>query len=140
MSLEKRLKDCIHEAVTAVKIAEKAALDTSLDGKLDIVRDLIAVENQLEGISARVAIPTFKVMEETDLRALYDEGLIDFRALNVCKRASCSTVGDLCSHTDEEIMRFRNMGKKSFEMLKEALNKAGFETKTANAEQAGGEI
>ena len=45
---------------------------------------------------------------------------LSVRAFNCLKRAGINTVGDLASKTPEEMMKVRNLGKKS---LEEVVNK-----------------
>jgi len=49
------------------------------------------------------------------------------RAHNCLKRASLSTVGDLVSKTEIEIMKLRNLGKKSFTEVVTKINDLGLE-------------
>lgn len=53
-----------------------------------------------------------KPIEELDLSV---------RSYNCLKRAGISTVGELCNKTEEEMMKVRNLGKKSLKEVKEKL-------------------
>ena len=56
-----------------------------------------------------------KVMEMT-----IDDMDLSVRSYNCLKRANINTVEDLCSKTEEEMMKVRNLGRKS---LEEVINK-----------------
>ena len=43
------------------------------------------------------------------------------------KRAGINTVEDLISKSEEEMMKVRNLGKKSFDEVKEKLQSLGFD-------------
>lgn len=57
-----------------------------------------------------------------------DAGL-SARATNVLLRAGCKTLGDVAEHTESEVMRFRNMGRKSFEEIVAKLAEYGIKLK-----------
>lgn len=46
---------------------------------------------------------------------------LSVRAYNCLKRAGINTVGELCSMSDEELMKIRNLGKKCIEEIKQKL-------------------
>lgn len=50
---------------------------------------------------------------------------LSVRSYNCLKRAAITTVNELCSKTEEEMMKFRNLGKKSLKEVKEKLEKLG---------------
>ena len=129
MNEVKVLSNAISEAITAVKYAEKCCLDIDWAGKLDIVKDLMATEKQLQTIRDCVPVPAFRITEQTEITDLYEEGLLSLRAYNVLKRADCDTVEDIIAHTEEEIIRFRNMGRKSATEILDLLHKNGLYVK-----------
>ena len=47
------------------------------------------------------------------------------RSFNCLKRAGINTVAELVSRTDEEMMKVRNLGKKSLEEVKQKLTDFG---------------
>lgn len=61
-----------------------------------------------------------------------DELELSVRSYNSLKRAGISTVGDLVLKTEDEIMRTRNLGLKSFEEIKNKLNSLGLDFKNEN--------
>jgi DNA-directed RNA polymerase subunit alpha len=50
---------------------------------------------------------------------------LSVRSYNCLKRAGINTVGELCSKTEEEMMKVRNLGRKSLEEVVEKLNGLG---------------
>ena len=52
---------------------------------------------------------------------------LSVRSFNCLKRANINTVGDLINKSEEEMMKVRNLGKKSFDEVKEKLQSLGFE-------------
>ncbi len=51
------------------------------------------------------------------------------RSFNCLKRAGIDTVEDLINHTEEEMMKVRNLGKKSLEEVILKLESLGLELK-----------
>ena len=51
---------------------------------------------------------------------------LSVRSFNCLKRAGINTVNDLISRSEEEMMKVRNLGKKSFDEVKEKLNSLGY--------------
>jgi len=56
---------------------------------------------------------------------------LSVRSFNCLKRAGINTVGDLVEKTDEEMIRVRNLGKKSLEEVKQKLAALGLNLKEA---------
>lgn len=52
---------------------------------------------------------------------------LSVRSFNCLKRANINTVDDLISKSPEEMMKVRNLGKKSFEEVRAKLNSLGFD-------------
>lgn len=52
---------------------------------------------------------------------------LSVRLFNSLKRSGITTVGELVKLTEEEVMRFRSLGRKSFKELKEKLAEIGLE-------------
>jgi DNA-directed RNA polymerase subunit alpha len=51
------------------------------------------------------------------------------RAFNCLKRAGINTVEDLINRTEEDMIKVRNLGKKSLEEVIQKLQSLGFELK-----------
>ena len=52
---------------------------------------------------------------------------LSVRSFNCLKRAGINTVNDLIEKSEEEMMKVRNLGKKSFDEVKEKLKSLGYE-------------
>lgn len=52
---------------------------------------------------------------------------LSVRSFNCLKRAGINTVDDLINKSEEEVMKVRNLGKKSFDEVKEKLQSLGFD-------------
>ncbi|MCD8345145.1 MAG: DNA-directed RNA polymerase subunit alpha [Oscillospiraceae bacterium] len=71
-----------------------------------------------------------KVLEMT-----IEELDLSVRSFNCLKRAGINTVSDLADKTEEEMMKVRNLGKKSFEEVKTRLASLGVEMNSSNNEE-----
>ena len=47
------------------------------------------------------------------------------RSYNCLKRAGINTIGELAEKTEEDVMKFRNLGKKSLKEIKDKLAEVG---------------
>ena len=47
------------------------------------------------------------------------------RSYNCLKRSEIDTVGDIISRTETEILKIRNLGKKSFEEIRDKITELG---------------
>ncbi|NLP26197.1 MAG: DNA-directed RNA polymerase subunit alpha [Clostridiales bacterium] len=65
--------------------------------------------------------------KEKLLEMTIEELDLSVRSFNCLKRAGINTVEDLISRSEEEMMKVRNLGKKSFDEVKEKLDSLGFE-------------
>lgn len=57
---------------------------------------------------------------------------LSVRSYNCLKRAGISTVGELCAKSEEEMMKVRNLGKKSLKEVKDKLVSLGLHFKNDN--------
>ena len=65
--------------------------------------------------------------KEKILEMTIEELDLSVRSFNCLKRAGINTVDDLINKSEEEMMKVRNLGKKSFDEVKEKLKTLGFE-------------
>ncbi len=70
------------------------------------------------------------VMEPTALRLTIEELDLSVRSFNCLKRANINTVRDLITRTAEEMMKVRNMGKKSLDEVQNKLAMMGLSLAT----------
>ena len=52
---------------------------------------------------------------------------LSVRSFNCLKRAGINTVEQLCNKTPDDMMKVRNLGKKSFDEVKEKLHSLGYD-------------
>ena len=62
---------------------------------------------------------------DTKLSMTIDELDLSVRSFNCLKRANINTVADLISKTGEDMMKVRNMGKKSLDEVQKKLEMMG---------------
>ena len=65
-------------------------------------------------------VETKETTQDKVLELTIEELDLSVRSFNCLKRANINTVEDLCSKTEEEMMKVRNLGRKS---LEEVINK-----------------
>ncbi len=65
--------------------------------------------------------------KEKVLEMTIEELDLSVRSFNCLKRAGINTVNDLLEKSEEEMMKVRNLGKKSFDEVKEKLRSLGYE-------------
>ena len=65
--------------------------------------------------------------KEKALEMTIEELDLSVRSFNCLKRAGINTVNDLVGKSEEEMMKVRNLGKKSFEEVKEKLRSLGYD-------------
>jgi len=74
-----------------------------------------------------------KKEEENKLLEMSIEELdLSVRSYNCLKRAGINTVEDLIKRAEEDMMKVRNLGKKSLEEVKVKLNSLGLDLKPSN--------
>ena len=59
-----------------------------------------------------------------------DELELSVRSYNCLKRAGINTVEELCNKSPEEMMKVRNLGKKSLDEVLAKLNELGLKLRT----------
>ena len=70
---------------------------------------------------------------DTKLSMTIDELDLSVRSFNCLKRANINTVADLISKTDEDMMKVRNMGKKSLDEVQKKLEMMGLSLASEDA-------
>jgi len=61
---------------------------------------------------------------------------LSVRLFNSLKRSGITTVGELLKLSEEEVMRLRSLGRKSFKELKEKLAEHGLEFEHSSSKEA----
>lgn len=77
--------------------------------------------------SAEVMIEPQNVAQETVLQMNIDELELSVRSYNCLKRAGINTVEELCNKTPEDMMKVRNLGRKSLEEVLAKLKELGLQ-------------
>ena len=80
-----------------------------------------------EAKRAEIMVERAEVKKEKVLEMTIEELDLSVRSFNCLKRAGINTVEDLISKSEEEMMKVRNLGKKSFDEVKEKLQSLGFD-------------
>ena len=111
------------EVWTDSTIAAKDAV--SLAAK--ILSDLLTVFTNLSDAVATPSTVVEKVPDRADakLSMTIDELDLSVRSFNCLKRANINTVADLINKTGEDMMKVRNMGKKSLDEVQKKLEMMG---------------
>ena len=76
---------------------------------------------------AEVLVEKDEMGKEKILEMTIEDLDLSVRSFNCLKRAGINTVDDLINKSEEEMMKVRNLGKKSFDEVKEKLQSLGFE-------------
>ena len=80
-----------------------------------------------EGSIPEVLVEKDDKGKEKILEMTIEELDLSVRSFNCLKRAGINTVEDLINKSEEEMMKVRNLGKKSFDEVKEKLQYLGFD-------------
>ena len=80
-----------------------------------------------ESVIAEVLVEQTDKGKEKILEMTIEELDLSVRSFNCLKRAGINTVDDLINKSEEEMMKVRNLGKKSFDEVKEKLQSLGFD-------------
>lgn len=82
-----------------------------------------------KGIEAEVMIENNETSKEKVLEMNIDELELSVRSYNCLKRAGINTVEELTNKTQEDMMKVRNLGRKSLEEVLSKLNELGLSLK-----------
>ncbi len=104
-------------AKEAVSLAAKL-----LNEHLSLFIDLSEETNNVEMMAEKDDKGKEKILEMT-----IEELDLSVRSFNCLKRAGINTVNDLIGKSAEEMMKVRNLGKKSFDEVKEKLQSLGYD-------------
>lgn len=93
-----------------------------------ILRDHFKIFTDLSEIeegSSPTVIQTVEQQPDTMLNMTIEELDLSVRSFNCLKRANINTVADLVSKTEDEMIKVRNLGRKSLEEVKQKLAQMG---------------
>lgn len=117
---------------------DKLTLEVWTDGTLSAKEAISQAANLLnehlrlfidlsdEASIAEVLVEKDDKGKEKILEMTIEELDLSVRSFNCLKRAGINTVDDLINKSEEEMMKVRNLGKKSFDEVKEKLQSLGF--------------
>ena len=102
--------------------------DEAISLSANILSTHIALFTNLTETSDKVEITSDKPEEDREriLDMTIEELDLSVRSYNCLKRAGINTVGELVRKTEEEMMKVRNLGKKSLEEVEQKLTELGF--------------
>lgn len=92
---------------------------------------LLEVDKITENLDSVIAEPEKEEVNKLSLMMLEDLDL-SVRSYNCLKRASIQTVEELVNKTEEELMKVRNLGKKSFKEVKDKVEELGLSFRQAD--------
>lgn len=91
---------------------------------------LTEVDSITDDVESVIAEP--EVEEESKIASMMLEDLdLSVRSYNCLKRASIQTVEELVNKSEEELMKVRNLGKKSFKEVKDKVEELGYSFRQA---------
>jgi DNA-directed RNA polymerase subunit alpha len=82
-----------------------------------------------EAKNAEIMVEREETIKEKVLEMTIEELDMSVRSFNCLKRAGIDTVEDLINRTEEEMMKVRNLGKKSLEEVIQKLHSLGLDLK-----------
>ncbi len=109
------------EPYEAISLAAKMMVDY-----LNVIIDLDASTHQLAFIGGPA-----DTQDDSKLEKPIEELDLSVRSFNCLKRAGINTLAELTQKTEEEMMRVRNLGRKSLKEVKDKLNDLGLGFKGA---------
>ena len=115
------------EILTNGTISAKEAI--SLGAKILNEHLNLFVELSEEAIKADIMVEREETIKEKVLEMTIEELDLSVRSFNCLKRASIDTVEDLVNRTEEDMIKVRNLGKKSLEEVIQKLHSLGLELK-----------
>jgi DNA-directed RNA polymerase subunit alpha len=115
------------EIITNGSISPKEALSFSAKVLKDFLKVFINLTEDTE--EEEEIFETDTDDQKKVLATTIDELELSVRSFNCLKRAGINTVADLCDKTEDDMMKVRNLGRKSLEEVHEKLNKLGLSLK-----------
>ena len=115
------------EVLTNGTISAKDAI--SLGAKILNEHLNLFVDLSDEAKKAEIMVEREETIKEKVLEMTIEELDMSVRSFNCLKRAGIDTVEDLINRTEEDMMKVRNLGKKSLEEVIQKLNSLGLDLK-----------
>lgn len=96
-----------------------------------LIDEIDRLEEENENLKNQLLLAGEKVEKVDEKSVLLSKNIVDLpftvRAINVMKMAEIQTVGDMISMRQSELMKLRNMGRKTMKELEEFADKYGLE-------------
>ena len=117
------------------KLAEKATEEDAKELNAianDVTMCMFSIDQFTVRLSGMIETPSEKEearkaeMEELLKKNIYDTEL-SVRTINGLRRYEIFTIGDLIQHKESDLLKFRNLGRKSFIEIENLLNRYGLE-------------
>ncbi|HHW58212.1 MAG TPA: DNA-directed RNA polymerase subunit alpha [Clostridia bacterium] len=118
------------EVWTNGTITPKEAISMASDMLIKYFQKFISFTGEYKSTDIFVDKPEKKVEKPLDMTI--EELDLSVRSYNCLKRAGINTVQELTQKTEEEMMKVRNLGKKSLEEVKQKLEALGLSLKKAD--------
>lgn len=119
----------IMEVWTDGSIEPQVALSTAAKILMDHLEVIVAIKDSVFEAESMIKPNTANYDKPTTMMMIEDLDL-SVRSYNCLKRAGIQTVEELTMKTEEEMMRVRNLGKKSLKEVKDKLHDLGLGFKT----------
>jgi DNA-directed RNA polymerase subunit alpha len=111
------------EVYTNRTITAKEAISWSAKGLIDLLQQFVNLSDEVG--SRSTVVEKSENIQDKVLEMTIEELDLSVRSFNCLKRAGIITVADLISTTEEEMMKVRNLGRKSFEEVIKKMNDMG---------------
>jgi DNA-directed RNA polymerase subunit alpha len=115
------------EVLTNGTISAKEAI--SLGAKILNEHLNLFIDLSDEAKKAEIMVEREETIKEKVLEMTIEELDMSVRSFNCLKRAGIDTVGDLTNKTEEDMIKVRNLGKKSLEEVVQKLHSLGLDLK-----------
>jgi len=112
-------------AKATANLIEQLKIFKSVDGKIDRLPDFEEEDIHISGNLAQQ--PEDETSKKLDMTI--EDLDLSVRSFNCLKRAGINVVADLVVKTEDEMMKVRNLGRKSLEEVKKKLEELGFSFK-----------
>jgi len=101
------------EVYTNKTITAREAISWSAKGLIDLLQQFVNLSDEVG--SKSTVVEKSESTQDKVLEMTIEELDLSVRSFNCLKRAGINTVADLVNTTEEEMMKVRNLGRKSFE-------------------------
>lgn len=116
--------------IYGVKGMEAAAVQKAISSNCETaLKSICEIADKLGNMPVDDMKAIAETCETAKTEKRLDELDLSVRCYNCLKRANYETLGDVCSHTRDEISKIRNLGQKAFNELDKVVHKHGLKFK-----------